>query len=140
MLVRLLPPGGSLVLLRWPVLLVEAKVLPTSGIVFFHPNELVRPGHERLHCDHGESYHVGSQVKARLQGLLDGFGNHFIRSALDLAVDRPESLGELGDILTVPHPEAHKVGVRLWDDPVGLELLQEGVPELALARDGALRE
>ena len=72
--------------------------------------------------------------------MLEGLYSDFVRSTFDLAVDSPESSGELGDVLVFPHPKDHKVGVRLRDDPIGLEFFQEGDLELSLAGDRALGE
>ena len=50
-----------------------------------------------------------------------------------MAVNCLESLGKLGDVLILPHFEGHKVSIRFGDDPMGLELLQERIPELSPA-------
>ena len=91
-----LPPGGPVVSLGRPVLLAEAEVLPTSDLVFFRPDEPIRPGHQLFHCGHGVHDQLRPQLDARSQSLLEGLHSHLLRSAFDLAINSPELSSELG--------------------------------------------
>ncbi|XXG69129.1 hypothetical protein AAC387_Pa06g2068 [Persea americana] len=61
-------------------------------------------------------------------------------SSFIVATDSPKSSSELGDVLVFSHPEGHEVSICLWDDTMGLKLLQERGPELPPIGDGAIGE
>ena len=124
----------------WSVLLGEAEVLPPADLVLLCPDEPVCPGHELLHGGYGVHDQLCPELDARAHGQLKGFHRHLLRGTLDLAVNSPEATGELGDVLVLSHPEGHQVNIDLWDDAVGLELLQEGRPKQSPTGDGASRE
>ncbi|KAJ8629874.1 hypothetical protein MRB53_023197 [Persea americana] len=135
-----LPPGGPAVSLCWLALLGEAEVLATSRLVFFRQYEPIRSGHQLLHGGHGVHDQLCPQRDARLKSQLEGLHCQLFRSALDLAVDSPESTSELGDALVLLHSEGHQVSIGLRGDAMSLEFSQEGGPELPPTGNGVFRK
>ena len=124
-----------LVFFGGPVLLPKAKAFLSSGLIFLLFNKLIHPSHQWFHHDYGEPHQVLSKLIAWQQSLLGGLDGHLVDGVFNLAIDRLESFGELGDILGPPHSDSHKVFVRPRDDPMCLKFLQEGIPELPPARN-----
>ncbi|XXG88873.1 hypothetical protein AAC387_Pa12g1020 [Persea americana] len=129
-----LPPGGPTVSVSfgWSVLPGEAEVLPPTDLVLPCLDEPVCRGHEILHGGYGVHDLLRPKLDARAQGQLKGFHCHLLRNALDLAINSPETTGELGEALVLSHPEGHQVSRRvrgsiIQGEPWDVELLREGI-------------